>query len=42
VIQGLGMAGAIIDRSDVAPNRLLFIDDHDGNVASFRTTVSRR
>ena len=31
-----GYFQAIIDRISVAPNRVLFIDDHDGNVAGAR------
>jgi len=31
-----GYFNAIMDRIDVAPNRVLFIDDHEGNVAGAR------
>jgi HAD superfamily hydrolase (TIGR01509 family) len=31
-----GYFQAIMDRISVAPNRILFIDDHDGNVAGAR------
>lgn len=31
-----GYFRTIMDRIDVAPNRVLFIDDHDGNVAGAR------
>jgi putative hydrolase of the HAD superfamily len=31
-----GYFQAIVDRISVAPNRVLFIDDHDGNVAGAR------
>jgi putative hydrolase of the HAD superfamily len=31
-----GYFQAIMDRIDVSPNRVLFIDDHDGNVAGAR------